>query len=52
MLKELHGRVDKIKTDLENIVKLPETIAIKKGKLIKVWPTTKNARPKNYQNRT
>jgi len=34
MSKELHGRVDKIKTDLENIAKLPEAIAIKKGQLM------------------
>ena len=30
MSKELHERIDKIKTDLENITKLPETIAEKK----------------------
>ena len=34
MSKELHGRIDKIKTDLENIVKLPETISVKKGRLM------------------
>ena len=42
MLKELHGRVDKIKTDLENIVKLPETIAIKKGQLMQNTSDTEN----------
>ena len=31
MLKELHSRTDKIKTDLENIDKLPEIIGVKKG---------------------
>jgi chromosome segregation protein len=34
MSKELYGRVDKIKTDLENIMKLPETISLKKGQLM------------------
>ena len=34
MSKELHERIDKIKIDLENIVKLPETIAVKKGQLM------------------
>jgi len=34
MSKELHGRMDKIIIELENITKLPEIIAIKKGKLI------------------
>jgi len=34
MSKELHGRIDKIKIDLENIAKLPETIAIKKGQIM------------------
>jgi chromosome segregation protein len=34
MSKELHGRIDKIKSELENISKLPETIAIKKGQLM------------------
>ena len=42
MLKELHGRVDIIKTDLENIVKLPETIAIKKGQLMQNTSDTEN----------
>ena len=34
MLKELHSRTDKIKTDLENIDKLPEIIGVKKGQLM------------------
>ena len=34
MSKELLGRIEKIKNDLESIIKLPETIAIKKGQLI------------------
>ena len=34
MSKELHARIDKIKSELENISKLPETIAVKKGQLI------------------
>ena len=34
MSKELHARMDKIKTELENISKLPETIAVKKGQLM------------------
>jgi len=42
MLKELHGRMDKIKTDLENITKLPETIAVKKGQLMQNTSDTEN----------
>ena len=34
MSKELHERINKVKTDLENITKLPEQIAIKKGQLM------------------
>jgi len=34
MLKELHVRIGKIKTDLEEVNKLPETIAMRKGKLM------------------
>ena len=34
MSKELHERVDKVKTELENVTKLPEQIAIKKGQLM------------------
>ena len=42
MSKELHGRMDKIKIDLENIAKLPETIAVKKGQLIQNTSDTEN----------
>jgi len=42
MSKELHGRIDKIKIDLENIVKLPETIAVKEGQLMQNTSDTKN----------
>ena len=34
MSKELHTRIDKIKIELENISKFPETIAVKKGQLM------------------
>lgn len=34
MIKELINRIDKMKTELESINKLPETIAIKKGQLM------------------
>ena len=34
MSKELTGRIDTVKIDLENISKMPEKIAIKKGKLL------------------
>ena len=34
MMKELINRMDKMKTELESINKLPETIAIKKGQLM------------------
>ena len=34
MSKELYERADKVKNDLENIVKLPEKIAEKKGRLM------------------
>ena len=34
MSKELQTRIDKIKTELENISKLPEAIAVKKGQLM------------------
>ena len=42
MFKELHGRMDKIKVDLENIDKLPELIAIKKGKLMQSTSDTES----------
>ena len=34
MSKELNTRIDKLKNELENISKLPETIAIKKGQIM------------------
>ena len=40
MSKELHGRINKIKIDLENIDKLPEIIGIKKGQLMENTSTT------------
>ena len=40
MSKELQGRMDKIKIDLENIAKLPETLAIKKGQLMQNTSST------------
>ena len=42
MSKELHGRMDKIIIELENITKLPEIIAIKKGKLMQNTSDTEN----------
>ena len=42
MFKELHGRIDKIKIDLENIAKLPETIAVKKGQMMQNTSDTEN----------
>ena len=42
MTKELSTRVDKIKLELENISKLPETIAIKKGQLMQNIADTEN----------
>ena len=42
MSKELHGRVDKIKIDLENISKLPEIIAVKKGQMMQNTSDTEN----------
>ena len=40
MSKELQGRMDRIKIDLENIAKLPETLAIKKGQLMQNTSST------------
>ena len=34
MTKELNGRVDTIKVEIENVNKLPEQIAIRKGQLM------------------
>ena len=42
MAKELLSRVNKIKVEIENIAKLPETIAIKKGQLMENTSTTEN----------
>jgi len=42
MAKELLSRIDKIKVEIENISKLPETIAIKKGQLMENTSTTEN----------
>ena len=42
MTKDLLGRVDKIKKEIEDIAKLPETIAMKKGKLIQNTSTTES----------
>ena len=42
MAKELLNRIDKIKIEIENIAKLPETIAIKKGQLMENTSTTEN----------
>jgi len=42
MLKELHDRINKIKTELDNITKLPEIIAVKKGQLMQNTSSTEN----------
>tara|TARA_B100000029_G_scaffold330193_1_gene322487 strand:+ start:1870 stop:4446 length:2577 start_codon:yes stop_codon:yes gene_type:complete len=42
MTKELNTRTDKIKMELENISKLPESIAIKKGQLMQNIADTEN----------
>ena len=42
MSKELHARIDKIKSELENISKLPEAIAVKKGQLMQNISDTEN----------
>ena len=42
MSKELYDRINKIKKDLENIIKLPETIAVKKGQLMQNTSNTEN----------
>ena len=42
MSKELYERINKIKNDLENIAKLPETLAIRKGQLIQNTSSTEN----------
>ena len=42
MAKELYDRIDKIKKDLESIIKLPETIAVKKGQLMQNTSNTES----------
>ena len=42
MSKELYERADKIKKDLENIIKLPEEIAEKKGRIMQNTSDTEN----------
>ena len=42
MLKELHDRINKIKTELDNITKLPEIIAVKKGQIMQNTSNTEN----------
>ena len=42
MAKELNSRIDKIKNDIEQITKLPEVIAIKKGQLMQNTTNTEN----------
>ena len=42
MSKELHERIGRIKTDLKNIEKLPEEIAIQKGQLMQNSSNTEN----------
>ena len=42
MSKELLSRINKIKAEIENIAKLPETIAIKKGRLMENTSATEN----------
>ena len=42
MIKELFGRVDKVKLEVEDVAKLPEVIAVKKGQLMQNTTTTEN----------
>ena len=42
MSKELLSRINKIKVEIENIAKLPQTIAIKKGQLMENTSATEN----------
>ena len=42
MTKELNERFEKIKVDLNNVIKLPEKIAIKKGQLMQNTSNTEN----------
>jgi chromosome segregation protein len=42
MAKELNSRINKLSTDIENIIKLPEVIAVKKGRLMQNTSNTEN----------
>jgi len=42
MTKELNERFEKIKVDLNNVIKLPEQIAVKKGQLMQNTSNTEN----------
>ena len=42
MSKELNSRINKLNTDIENIIKLPEIIAVKKGQLMQNTSNTEN----------
>ncbi len=46
MLKDLLGRIEKIEVEIENVAKLPETIAIKKGQLMQSTSTTEGEKQK------
>ena len=52
MLIELTSRKDKIKQDIEEILKLPESIAIKKGQYIQSKTSTESERDKLSQELT
>ena len=49
MLKELNTRANKIINEIENIIKLPETIAIKKGGLMQSTSSTESEK-QNLEN--
>ncbi len=42
MSKELNSRINKLSIDIENIIKLPEIIAVKKGQLMQNTSNTEN----------
>ena len=42
MSKELNNRISKLNADIENIIKLPEIIAVKKGQLMQNTSNTEN----------
>ena len=42
MSKELNSRINKLNTDIESIIKLPEIIAVKKGQLMQNTSNTEN----------